>query len=83
MPKLIEKPVGLSREDFDRLPPLITRKVFMSCTGLNERNFYIMVELGRIRKLSVGRTGRYHQYYKADAGVIAGYIKTEVKNGIH
>jgi hypothetical protein len=83
MPKLIEKRVGMSREDFDRLPPLISRKEFLFCTGLEKDDFYIMVETKRIRRLPVGRSGKIGRYYKHDAGVIAGYYtNNEVKNGV-
>jgi len=80
MPRLIEKPVGMSREDFDRLPPIISRKVFMFATGLDEDAFYIFVEQGKIRRLPVGRTGTRNSYYKSDAATLAGYTK-ENKNG--
>ena len=80
MPKLIEKPVGMSREDFERLPPIINRKTFLYATGLDEDTFYIFVEQGKIRSLPVGRTGTRNSYYKADAAALA-YPK-EKKHGI-
>lgn len=79
MPKVIEKPIGMSREDFDKLPPIINRKVFLFATGLDEKTFYIFVEQGNIRKLPKGRTKTQNSYYKEDAAILAGY--KENKNG--
>jgi len=80
MPKLNEKPVGMSREDALKLPPLIHRKVWLSVTGIPVHAFRLMVEDGDIRTLVVGRTKSRCMYYRDDALRIAGY-KLEVKNG--
>lgn len=81
MPKLIEKPVGTSREDFDKFPPIITRKVFMACTGISKKQFYILVEQKRIRRLPVGRSGKQGRYYKADAAILNHYTNNGGTHG--
>lgn len=73
-------PIGMSRADFDKLPPIISRKVFLFATGLNTQKFYLFVSAKLIRKLPVGKTGKLANYYKADAAKIAGYDKKENGN---
>jgi hypothetical protein len=73
MPKLIEKPIGMPREDFEKLPPIISRKVFLFATGLNECDFYILVSEGRIRRLPVGRSKTRGRYFKADAAMLINF----------
>ena len=80
MPKLIEKPIGLSREDVEKAPPLVSRKFFLCATGLDKDTFHGLVSTGGIKRLSLGRYGKY---YKADIMRICGYIRIEVKNGNH
>ena len=80
MPKVIEKPIGMSREDFEKLPPIISRKTFLIATGLDEQDFYILRSEGRIRPFPVGRSKTKNKYYKIDAAIIARYV--EVKNGV-
>lgn len=70
------KPIGMSRDDFDRLPPLIHRKTFLFATGINEAALYNMVERGEIRQCLIG-LGTRHMYYKADAARICGYARAE------
>lgn len=72
--------VGMSREEFDKLPPIITRKTFLYATGLDYRALYILVEMGRVRRLFVGRKQKLARYYRDDAAVLAGYVK-EKQNG--
>jgi len=79
MPKLIEKPVGMSREDALKLPPLIHRKVFIAASGLSEWTFDAMANDGDIKSLVVGRTGKRRMYYRDDLFRIIGYVKVEVK----
>lgn len=81
MSKLIEKPVGMPREDAFRLPPLIQRKIWLSVSGIPDHAFRAMVDDGDIRCLFVGKTKSRRMYYRDDALRIAGYIKLEVKNG--
>lgn len=81
MPKRIEKPIGMSRQDVDRLPPLVTLKVFLFATGLDKNLIKPMVDDGDIKRLPVGPSRTRHRYYKADIMRICGYIRTEVKHG--
>jgi hypothetical protein len=79
MPKNL-KPVGMSREDFDRLPPLITRKTFLFATGISVEALYDMVERGELKRCLIG-LGTRGMYYKADAARICGYTRAEYQPG--
>jgi hypothetical protein len=65
----------MTRDQFDTLPPLIHRKVFLDATGLNKNTFHLLVNEGTIRKLPIG-SRKSHMYYKEDAARLCGYIKT-------
>jgi hypothetical protein len=80
MPKLIEKPIGMSREDAFRLPPLIQRKVWLSVTGIPNHAFRAMVDDGDINYLYVGKKKARRMFYRDEALRIAGYIRVEVKH---
>lgn len=75
-------PTGISREDFDKLPPIISRKVFLLATGLDHKAFRQMALDGDIARLPVGKSKTKGNYYKADAARIAGYVRVECKHGI-
>ncbi len=65
----------MTREQFDALPPLIHRKVFLRATGLNHNQLPILVKDGTVRRLVIG-AGRCGMYYKEDAARLCGYIRT-------
>lgn len=75
MPKLIERPVGIPREDVEKAPPLVSRKFFLDASGLTVDDFYLMVQDGEIKGLVVGVTKSRRRYYKADLMRICGYVR--------
>lgn len=83
MPRLIEKPVGMPKEDAMRLPPLIHRKIFLRVTGISRATLESMMLDGDVRILRTGANRRVRMLYRDDALRICGYIKVEVTNGKH
>ena len=69
----------MTQEQFDALPGLLTRRQFMTVTGLTEPKLRVEVEAGLVRRWRPSRPTRkyytkaYARYYKADAATLTGF----------
>ena len=72
----------MTQQEFDRLPALIPRKVFLLATGLPECDVYAMIRAGQLkvfrrpwrgsaRHRRLRRTAAL--YYKSEAGRLGGF----------
>lgn len=62
----------LTQEEFERLPGLVPRAVFLAWTGLSAPELYDEVKVGRIKVYQPGE-GKYRKYYKVEIARIAGF----------
>lgn len=68
----------MNQSDFDKLPGLLTRKLFCQITGLNKNDLGELVKSGKIAKFTAHKNG-YGRYYKADAARFLGVKRDERK----
>ncbi len=61
----------MNQEEFNKLPGLLTRKLFMNITGLRKEHLRELVLQKKIRYLSLGH-GK-GKYYKGDAARFGGF----------
>jgi hypothetical protein len=63
----------ISRKTWMGLPAWVPLETVCRFTGLYKTDIRALVDVGRIRTLKVGRTGKRVRYCKVDVGELCGY----------
>lgn len=62
----------MTQEEFDQLPGLMSRKLFLRATGLCLHTLYDMIDSNEIKVRKI-KGMRYAKYYKSEAARLAGF----------